>query len=283
MDVLKLPAAAGIAWIRGGFALLFHQFLGIFMLAMTYLFAFVFAGYLASWVGVVAGLVGLDAVMVEKALDLALATLAPALAVGFMDACRAATVGERVTPVFILSGFRVGRKRLLSLLGLGVFQVATLYLIKVGLATTQGPGAPDPDSLAALTGSIDTSTMTDEAAAKLLASRAAELFARLLIAMVLWYAPVLVAWHGMRAVKSTFYSVAACWRNRGAFAMFGLGWIALWLTLFGIVGATALLGLGENAKFLFLPIAPVIFAAMYCSVYTTYASVFVQSPAVELP
>jgi hypothetical protein len=279
MDVLKLPAAAGILWIRGGFTLLFHQFIGIFMLVMTYLFAFVLAGYLGSALGGLAGLAGLDAAIVEKALDLTLATLAPALAVGFMDACRAAAAGERVTPAFMFSGFRVGRKRLLSLLGLGIFQVATLYLIKAGLATTQPPGAPDPDSLAALTGSIDTSNMSDEAAAQLLLLRAIELFARLLVATVLWYAPVLVAWHGMRAVKSTFYSVAACWRNRAAFAMFGLGWIALWLMLFSVVAATGLLGLGDNAKILFWPLALVMFAAMYCSVYMTYASVFIKTPA----
>jgi hypothetical protein len=287
MDVLKLPAAAGVAWIRGGFTLMFHQFIGFLMLVMTYLFAFVVAGYGANALGGLAGLIGADASVVGKTLDLGFAMLAPALAVGFMAACRAAAAGQRVTPAFILAGFRGGRKSLLSLLGLGVFQVTTLFLIQAALATTQAPGAPDPDSFAALTSSFDTSGMSDEATAQLLLVRTVALLARVAVSVVLWYAPVLVAWHGMRAVKSTFYSVAACWRNRGAFAIFGFGWVALWLTVIGIVGIFGLLGLGDNARMLFWPIAPVMFAAMYCSIYVTYASVFVSTvkaaPIVPVP
>jgi hypothetical protein len=284
MDVLKLPAAAGVAWIRGGFMLLFTQFLGILMLVMTYGFAIILAGYAASGMAYVANMGGLDDAIVEKSVDLVLAMLAPALTIGFMAACRAVAAGERVGPAFILAGFQVGKKRLLSLLGLGVFQVAALFVVRTLLAGELPPGTPDPDSIEALTGSFDTSTLSDAAAAHFLLVRSAELIARLGVAVVLWYAPMLVAWHGMRSVKSTFYSVAACWRNRAAFVIFGLGWVALWITLFGIIGLGSVLGLGDNAKLLFWPVAPIMFAAMYCSVYVTYASVFViTAPAAAAP
>ena len=43
-----------------------------------------------------------------------------------------------------------------------------------------------------------------------------------------WHAPALVYWGGQGWAKSLFFSTVALWRNKGAFALYGLGWLALW-------------------------------------------------------
>ncbi len=45
--------------------------------------------------------------------------------------------------------------------------------------------------------------------------------------MAMWYAPVFVAWHRLQPVKALFYSLVGVWRNRSAFAVYLLGWIAV--------------------------------------------------------
>ena len=37
------------------------------------------------------------------------------------------------------------------------------------------------------------------------------------VAMLFWFAPILVAWHDVPPAKALFFSFVSCWRNRGAF------------------------------------------------------------------
>jgi hypothetical protein len=36
-----------------------------------------------------------------------------------------------------------------------------------------------------------------------------------------------VHWHGITPVKSLFFSLVGCWRNKGAYVVFGLAWFAV--------------------------------------------------------
>jgi hypothetical protein len=47
------------------------------------------------------------------------------------------------------------------------------------------------------------------------------------VAAAFWHAPALVHWHGVSPVKSLFFSILACWKNKGALLVFGLGWLGM--------------------------------------------------------
>ena len=53
----------------------------------------------------------------------------------------------------------------------------------------------------------------------------------------LWYAPLLVAWHGLSASKAAFFSAAAAWINWRAFLVYGV-------TVMSLFGFVLMLALG---------------------------------------
>ena len=99
------------------------------------------------------------------------------------------------------------------------------------------------------------------------------------VALVMWYAPMLVAWHGLPVGKSLFFSLVGVWRNRAAFILYGLTWIAIWMAasiVIALVGVVV--GVGNVAAIIVAPIAMMLLTAMYCSMYQTYATVYVDRP-----
>jgi hypothetical protein len=66
------------------------------------------------------------------------------------------------------------------------------------------------------------------------------------LSLAMWHAPALVHWHRVEPVKSVFFSVVALFRNFGAYALFALAWLGVFL-LAGIgIGliATVVIGFG---------------------------------------
>ena len=49
--------------------------------------------------------------------------------------------------------------------------------------------------------------------------------------VLFWHAPALVHWHGVTPVKSLFFSAVACFRNFGAFVVYSLAWLAVFLAI----------------------------------------------------
>eukprot|EP01041_Mallomonas_annulata_P022433 gene22433-42727_t len=49
------------------------------------------------------------------------------------------------------------------------------------------------------------------------------------LSLLFWHAPGLVHWHGVPPVKALFFSIVACVRNFGAFLVYGLGWLGVFL------------------------------------------------------
>ncbi len=68
-----------------------------------------------------------------------------------------------------------------------------------------------------------------------------------LLAVPFWHAPALVFWGRQGWAKSLFFSTMAIWRNRGAFAVYGLGWFGLSL-VFAMVFSVLLALLGVPQK-----------------------------------
>ena len=96
--------------------------------------------------------------------------------------------------------------------------------------------------------------------------------------MMLWFAPVLVAWHALNPVKAVFYSLVAFWLNRLAFITYAL---VLALVLFVAMGSAVLLAAalpGDAAAFnprgLVFPLALILLPTLFASYYATYQDVF---------
>ena len=104
-----------------------------------------------------------------------------------------------------------------------------------------------------------------------------------LLAVPFWHAPALVHWDDQPAGKALFFSVVACWRNKGALLVYALGWVTV-ITLLGFALTTlfALLGMPQVAFVAATPAMLMMSAAFYASLYFTFADTFEPSlPAVE--
>ena len=108
------------------------------------------------------------------------------------------------------------------------------------------------------------------------------------VAMLFWFAPVLVAWHDVPPAKALFFSFVGCWRNRGAFVLYGALWIGVALAVsFGLSALMQVLGVGqEMALAVLMPASILVTSALYCSFYATYRGCFglqSEDPADDIP
>jgi hypothetical protein len=79
-------------------------------------------------------------------------------------------------------------------------------------------------------------------------------------------------------VKSLFFSLVACMKNFGAFAIYAVGWLVLFLTigtLFGVLGG--LVGGVSMARAVMMPVALLLAAMFSTSIYFTFRDCFVES------
>jgi len=90
-----------------------------------------------------------------------------------------------------------------------------------------------------------------------------------------WHAPALVHWAGQSTAKSLFFSTVAVWRNRGAFAVYGLTCTGAMFAL-GIVSsvALALTGQPEMGMVIMLPAALLAATVFYATLFFTFFDSF---------
>lgn len=97
----------------------------------------------------------------------------------------------------------------------------------------------------------------------------------ILIGAFFWYAPVLVAWHGVRVFQALFFSVVACWRNKWTFLVYGLSWVLIFLAI--DLCAEALIAMGLSIPLvssLKIPFSLVANGVLCSSFYPSYITVF---------
>ena len=85
-------------------------------------------------------------------------------------------------------------------------------------------------------------------------------------------------WHGQGVPQALFSSTLACWRNKGAFLLYGLAWAST-VGLFGIAAGTlfALLGAPQLIGLAAVPAGLMFSTAFYISLYYSFADCFAQS------
>ena len=244
MKLNIVPARTGIQWVKLGIQTFSKQPLALAGLFFMYMTAVIVVAMIPV-VGVIVG-----------------GMLVPAATLGLMAATEEATKGRFPMPSVLISAFRAGRQRVRAMLVLGV--IYTLGSMAVtGVASLLTGGVP------AAEGEIDLATL-------LALALHTPLF------LMFWHAPALVHWHGVSPVKSLFFSVVACLRNFGAFLVYGMAWLAVFLGIgsaFGLVGA--LLGGASMARAVMMPLALLMAAMFSTSIYFTFRDSFVATPDPE--
>ncbi|WP_027796271.1 BPSS1780 family membrane protein [Paraburkholderia acidipaludis] len=257
MQLIEVPAKAGYVWFRQGIWLFRRNPLAF----LTLFFAYLLAMTLISAIPVVGGVLPL--------------LFVPGVAVGFMAACRDTVAGKPVFPTILIDGFRaygsVVTKRLFAL---GVIYVVAMTLVLAASALADGGTLLQ---LMTLGGTLDTDTLENS---NVPLAVLASLVLYVPVSMLFWFAPVLTAWHDVPPVKAMFFSVVSCWRNKGAFVVYGALWMAVSVAV--SVGLSVLLhalDAGGYGLAVLMPALIVLLTMLYCSFYATYRGCFgVQDP-----
>ncbi len=255
----------GLDWVRQAFLVFGRQPLGFATLFAACLFVFLLLG-LIPVVGTIALLV-----------------LPPAGSLLFMLASRLAAAGTKPMPGALVELASAGRTRLIALLKLGlVYAAATFFVFWLA-------GVIDGGALEALFDTLPDAKTTSESAAARVADPRLQLglLLRLVFAGALsvpfWHAPALIYWGGQSWAKSLFFSTVALWRNKGAFAVYGLAWMTLWLLLLAIVS----LGVGlfgpQRFTLVATPLTLVFSTVFYASLWFTFVDCFAPAAADAAP
>lgn len=241
MKLNIVPARAGIGWVKLGIRTFARQPLALAGLFFMYMAAVLIITQLPV-VGVIVG-----------------GMLVPAATLGLMAASAEATKGRFPMPTVLISAFRAGRQRVRAMLLLGaIYTVASTVLTSLS-SLIMGPPSGSP-------GELDGATV-------LALALHTPLF------LMFWHAPALVHWHGVSPVKSLFFSLVACLKNFGAFALYATSWLFVFLgvgTVFGLLGA--LVGGPTMARAVMMPTALLMAAMFSTSIYFTFVDCFVATP-----
>ncbi len=260
MQLIEVPAKTGYVWFRQGIWLFRKNPLAFLTLFFTYLLAMM----LISQIPVIGAFLPLAFI--------------PGVAVGFMAACRDTIAGKPVFPTILIDGFRsyggVVAKRLILL---GVLYIVAMALVLAGSALADGGmllrvmvGGTGMEPEAIANSDIPLAVLTAFAI-------------YIPVAMLFWFSPVLTAWHDVPLAKAMFFSVVSCWRNRGAFVVFGALWFAMAITVsLGLSALMQALGAAEYAFVVLMPATIVVTTMLYCSFYATYRGCF-GVPAPDTP
>lgn len=186
--------------------------------------------------------------------------LMPVFAGGVMLGCNALARGEPLRVNHLFDGFGAGRFGPLVIIGVVMLAAGIVLGLIVATIAFASIGITGLTALAAITDPtrIDVSTLMSFGLSLMLVLLLA-LIGASLIAMAYWFAPALVVLNGEEPVTAMKKSFAACWRNIGAFLIYGLIYIGL------AIVASIPFGLG------WFVLAPVIAGSCYAGWRTVFA------------
>lgn len=262
MKLNVVPARTGLTWVRQGVRTFLRQ-----PLAMGGLF-FMFMGTVSV----------LSAVpLIGAALAL---VLVPAATLGLMAASREAEAGRFPMPLTLVAAFREGPQRTKAMLALGGGYAGVILLLML-LAALLASGAGDAAAPALNDGEV-----TPEAVRAALSG--GEIWWMLLLYLpvlaAFWHAPALVHWHQVSPVKSLFFSLLACWANKGAMLVFMAGWVAVFAAVGLLLSLLAgLLGSAAAMQVVLYPMVLLMAAMFHTSIWFTFRDSFLDGDATTPP
>lgn len=253
MNLQIVPARTGLQWVRQGIRTFWRQ-----PLAMTGLFFLFMASVsLLSILPVLGSVVAL--------------VLMPAFTLGLMAATQTATEGQFPMPGTLFIALKPGPNRK-TMLQLGVaYAIGFMLIMGVSMLADGGQFARvylggeaiSPETL---------STQDLQAAAWV------SMLLYIPMSMLFWHAPALVHWRGVPLLKSLFFSWMACWRNLGAFAIYLLAWMVVFLGagLLALAVATVL-GNPQLVMPVLMPLGLMVAAMFFTSMLFTVKDCFSAS------
>ncbi len=263
MQLIEVPAKQGYVWFRQGIWLFRRNPLAF----LTLFFAYLLAMTLISAIPLIGGVLPL--------------LFVPGVAVGFMAACRDTIAGKPVFPTILVDGFRsYGPGVTKHLFALGGIYVVAMTLVLAASALVDGG---ELLRLMTLGGTLDTDAIENS---NVPLAVLASLAFYVPVSMLFWFAPVLTAWHDVPPVKAMFFSIVSCWRNKGAFTVYGALWFALSMGVaVGLSNLLRALGAGDYALAIVMPALILVTTMIYCSFYATYRGCFgiQEKPAEQAP
>ncbi|POR54726.1 hypothetical protein B0G62_102334 [Paraburkholderia eburnea] len=263
MQLIEVPAKQGYVWFRQGIWLFRRNPLAF----LTLFFAYLLAMTLISAIPLIGGVLPL--------------LFVPGVAVGFMAACRDTIAGKPVFPTILVDGFRsYGPGVTKHLFALGGIYVVAMTLVLAASALVDGG---ELLRLMTLGGTLDTDAIENS---NVPLAVLASLAFYVPVSMLFWFAPVLTAWHDVPPVKAMFFSIVSCWRNKGAFTVYGALWFALSMGVaVGLSNLLRALGAGEYALAIVMPALILVTTMIYCSFYATYRGCYgiQEKPAEQAP
>ena len=259
MRANRLPASRGLRWLAGAFAIFRVAPVRQLLLALAFLFA--------STIVVALPLIGFAAIWL----------LFPALLVGPHAVARTAAAGARPAPELLISGFR---QQLPAQLRMGGVFLGAMALVLVGTAL-----ADDGRFAQAVIGRTRLE-LGDLQSSELQRAMLIGAGLQTLLLGSLWYAPLLVAWHGLSVGKAAFFSAAAALINWRAFLVYGVAVTLLFgfVLMLALGGAMLLGGSGAaQANSALFSVVWTLLPVWFASSYLSYREIFSEENPLEEP
>jgi len=254
MKLNIVPARTGLTWVKLGFKTYLQQ-----PLALSGLF-FMFMALLS-----IATLVP----FIGAALALA---LLPAATLGLMAATQDAAKGKFPMPTILISAFRAGKQQVQAMLVLGALYAAGFLIIMAISALVDG----GEFARLYLMGGKITEDIVQQTDFQLAMWVTLALY--LPLSLLFWHAPALVHWHGITPVKSLFFSLTACYKNWAALTIYGMAWVGIFfVTMLLVTVIAALLGNPTFAALALFPVALLMMAIFFTSIYFTFRDSFTDT------
>lgn len=242
----KIPASAGIAWIREGFAIFRKQPGGLMLLMLAYLVA-----------GLILGIIPLLGQLLPM-------ILAPVFTAVFVQACAAADRQQRLAPEMLRPIFK--KPVFPRLAGLGTLMLLALAMLALLFGSIVGGDAMrqlaeqqlQPEAMAA-NGNFGLAMLL-------------MFLLSLPFSMAMLFAAPLIFWQQMGVGKALFFSFFAVWRAVGAFLLYFLGWMVIVMVLSNVI----LLVLGKTllGMAILQSLLMVLVMVFQCSMYAAYKAIF---------
>ena len=255
MKLHIVPAQTGFTWVKLGVQAFRRQPLA---LAALFFLSFVAMSLLAS---------------VPVLGNIASLVLLPSVTLAMMVATGESIQGHTPTPALLLITFRKGRQHLRHMLLLGALYAAGFLGIMAISALVDGGRFAQ----VYMDGTPVTAQMASDPSFQKAMWTATVL--SLPLSLLFWHAPGLVHWHNVPPVKALFFSIVACLRNFGAFTVYGLSWMGVFLgagvVISLLVTMLSAIGLGAGmAGGIMVATAMMLAAMFFSSVVFTFRDSF---------
>lgn len=257
MRANRLPAIRGLRWVLEAFVIFRVAPVRQLLLNLAFLFA--------STIVVALPLIGFAAIWL----------LFPALMIGPHAVARMASGGATPAPELMISGFR---QQLPAQLRMGGVFLGAMVLVLAGTAL-----ADDGRFAQAVIGRSRLE-LGDLQSAELQRAMLIGAGLQTLLLGALWYAPLLVAWHGLSATKAAFFSAAAALINWRAFLVYGVAVMLLFgfVLMLALGGAMLLGGSGAaQANSALFSVIWTLLPVWFASSYLSYRDVFSEDKGLE--